>query len=592
MKNPIRLQSGEMLDTLKTLRGPLIAVALVSGVINILMLSAPIFMLQVYDRVLPSRSVPTLVSLFALITVLFAFHGYFDAQRSRVLLRLGRRFEESIGPRVFDILLRSHERGSDGFDGAQALRDVDTVRGFISSPGLIAFFDMPWMFLYIVVCFLFHPLIGFTVLAAIIGFLCLTALGEIMLRRRTQEATNSGNARRQFSEMIRRNAGTIQALGLRGAMVDQWHAQNDRALGDQQTSSDIMLNFAALQRSLRMLLQSGLLGIGAWLVINQEATAGVMLASSIIAVRALTPIDILIGNWKSFIAARQSWTRLDGIIEQTPRREARTPLAAPTRSLRVTGLGLAIPATDTTVLHDINFALEAGSAMAVVGPSGSGKSSLARALVGTWRPRYGAIRLDGAKVEDWPEDSLNDHIGFMPQDIELLAGTIAQNIARFQDPIDQTALMEAAKAAFVHELILQLPQAYDTRVGEGGLKLSGGQRQRIGLARALYGNPFLVVLDEPNSNLDSQGEAALARAIASIRLRGGIAIIIAHRSSALTMVDKVLVLNEGRVQAFGARDRIFPQLVARPATVRQAPEAAPSEQAPASRRKTKTAPGE
>jgi PrtD family type I secretion system ABC transporter len=317
-----------------------------------------------------------------------------------------------------------------------------------------------------------------------------------------------------------------------------------------------------------------------------------MLASSIIAVRALTPIDILIGNWKSFIGARQSWTRLDEIIEQTPPRPARTPLAAPKASLRVSGLGLAVPGTDTTVLHDINFALEAGSAMAVVGPSGSGKSSLARALVGTWRPRYGAIRLDGAKVEDWPEDSLNDHIGFMPQDIELLAGTIAQNIARFQDPIDQTALMEAAKAAFVHDLILQLPQAYDTRVGEGGLKLSGGQRQRIGLARALYGNPFLVVLDEPNSNLDSQGEAALARAIAAVRLRGGIAIIIAHRSSALTMVDKVLVLNEGRAQAFGARDKIFPQLVARPATVQQAPETARAATPPAPRRKSKAAAAE
>ena len=564
MKHSGWLHSGELLDALKTARGPLIAVAVVSGVINLLVLAAPIFMLQVYDRVLPSRSVPTLVGLFALAAMLFAFQGYFDAQRNRVLLRVGRRFEDIVGPRVFDILLRSHERGSDGFDGAQSLRDVDTIRGFLGSPGLTAFFDLPWMLIYIVVCFLFHPLIGATVLVAILGFLGLTVLGEIALRRRTREATSSGNERRQFAEMIRRNAGTIQALGLRNAMVDRWLALNDRALDDQESSSDVMLNFAALQRSLRTLLQSGLLGLGAWLVIHQEATAGVMLASSILAVRALTPIDILIGNWKSFVAARQSWMRLGDMLEATPLRPQRTPLAAPRQSLRVSGLGLAVPGTETMVLHGVNFAVEAGSALAVVGPSGSGKSSLARALVGTWRPRYGAIRLDGAKVEDWPEDLFNSHVGFMPQDIELIPGTIAQNIARFQDPIDQTALMEASKAAFVHDLILQLPQAYDTRVGEGGLKLSGGQRQRIGLARALYGNPFLIVLDEPNSNLDSQGEAALARAIAAIRRRGGIAIVIAHRSSALTMVNKVLVLNEGRVQAFGDRDKIFPQLVARP----------------------------
>lgn len=572
-------ESDELLGVVKKFRRPLIGVAGISALINLLMLAAPIFMLQVYDRVLPSRSVPTLISLFLLVVALFVFQGYFDRQRSRIMLHLGRRIEDEIGPRAFDILLRSHERGTDGQDGLQAQRDVDTLREFIASPALVALFDLPWMILYIGICFAMHPLIGATVLVAVIVFVGLTATGEILLRRKTQEATLAHADRRRFSEVMRRNAGIVQALGLQSAMTRRWNEENDRALDRQEIGVEITSNFAALQRALRTTLQSGLLALGAWLVIHQEATAGVMLASTILAARALAPVDMLIAHWKSFIAARQSWMRLSRIFNDTPIRQERTALGAPKQNLRVTGLGLATPATGRAVLHDVSFQVEAGSALAIIGPSGSGKSSLARAVVGIWKARHGAIRLDGARIDDWPQDALSAHIGYMPQDVELFPGTVAQNIARFQTRVDHEALMSAAKAAGVHDLILRLPLAYETPVGEGGEQLSGGQRQRIGLARALYGNPFLVVLDEPNSNLDSHGEAALTAAIREVRQRQGIAIVIAHRSSALASVDKVLVLNEGRKQAFGDRDKLFPQLV----------QAAPAGRAnaPASRAKAK-----
>lgn len=303
MKGWIKLssqwESDELLSVVKRFRRPLIGVIGISAIINLLLLAAPIFMLQIYDRVLPSRSVATLVSLFLLVVALFAFQGYFDRQRSRIMLHLGRRIDEEIGPRTFDILLRSHERGSDGQDGLQAQRDVDTLREFVASPALLALFDLPWMVLYIGICFAMHPLIGATVLVAVVVFVGLTAAGEVLLRRKTQEATAANATRRGFSEVMRRNAGMVQALGLRGAMTDRWNQENDRALDRQEASIDITASFAAVQRTLRTTLQSGLLALGAWLVIHQEATAGVMLASTILAARALAPVDMLIAHWKS-----------------------------------------------------------------------------------------------------------------------------------------------------------------------------------------------------------------------------------------------------------------------------------------------------
>ena len=342
---------------------------------------------------------------------------------------------------------------------------------------------------------------------------------------------------------------------MRRRIGERWSKANDAYLQKQQVAYDIVGELGSCSRVLRMIMQSAVLGVGAYLVINQQATAGVMLAATILAARALAPAELAIANWRSFVTARQSWRRLDDVLAAMPAEADSISLPHPARNLRVTAITLVPPGMAAAALHEVSFTLAAGSALGVIGPSGSGKSSLARALVGVWRPVRGAIRLDGATLDQWSPDALGGFIGYLPQEVELFDGTVAENIARFDPDADPGKLIAAAGAAGVHDVILRLPQGYKTQVGEGGATLSGGQRQRIALARALYGDPFLVVLDEPNSNLDAPGEEALTRAIRAVRARGGIAVVVAHRPSAVAAVDQVLVLNEGRVQAFGARDQ-------------------------------------
>jgi len=551
--------SGELRAALADNRGAFIGLAIASGVQNLLMLVGPLFMLQVYDRVLPSRSVPTLIGLGLLALMLFCLFGIMESLRARILIRIARAWHEQVGERIFDTVLQSALRSGNIANGIQPLRDLETLRSFMSGAALTALFDLPWMPLYVGICFLFHPWIGVAVLVGALLLCLLTLLTETLTREPTTRLVALAGSRQSVAETALRNAVVVHALGLRARMADRWANEGHAVLDAQQHLSDVTSGFGSLSRTFRMALQSGVLAVGAYLVIQQEATAGVMLAATILSVRALAPVELAIANWRGFQAARQSWQRLSDLFAAHPPASERTPLLPPRSLLRVTSLSLMPPGGQSAVLHDVSFTLEAGSVLGVVGPSGSGKSSLARALVGAWTPARGAIRLDGASLGHWDSDALGRHVGYLPQDVALFPGTVAQNIARFDPDPDLEKMRKAADEAGVHDLIVRMPQGYETQVGDAGALLSGGQRQRIGLARALYGEPFLVVLDEPNANLDGDGEAALARAIARIRARKGIVVLIAHRATVLQRTDFMLILNEGHVQGFGPTATLLPQ---------------------------------
>jgi ATP-binding cassette, subfamily C, bacterial PrsD len=580
----------EMRTAIRASRGAFIAVAAASCLVNVLMLVGPIFMLQVYDRVLPSRSVSTLVGLLLIALVLLIVQAVVDAVRSRLLARMGEAFDESIRGPVFDSMHHT-AMGDRNADGMQVVRDLNTMRGFISGSGLIAVCDLPWTPLYILVCTLFHPWMGLAVLAgaAVLGLI--TWASELFTRAPTHSLVGLASERRMTAETSVHYAEVVHALGMKQRMADNWSKRSDAYLEAQRVTSDLTGGFGSASRFLRMVLQSGVLALGAYLVINQQATAGVMLAATILSIRALAPIELTIANWRGFIAARASLKRVCDALAALPPKLPVTDLPKPTRQLRVASLSLTAPRSDAVVLHDVSFALQAGSAVAVIGPSGSGKSTLGRALVGVAQAARGVIRIDGAAIAQWDALALGASIGFLPQDVALFRGTVAQNISRFSTQPDAAGVIAAAIQAGVHELILRLPKGYETEVGDGGMMLSGGQRQRIALARALYGEPFLVVLDEPNSNLDSAGERALATAISTVRARGGVVVVIAHRPALLGVVDHLLVLNEGRMQAFGRTEAVLPLLTPKPVAVPSAPPTVPAAEPPkrAARKRTVTA---
>ncbi len=549
----------ELAKCLASYRGAFLAVAGFSGLINILMLSGSLFMLQVYDRVLPSRSVPTLVALIILVTVLYAFQGVLDGVRGRILTRIGAGLDERLGGRVYGIVARLPlSKGSSG-EGMQPLRDLDQVGGFLAGGGPATLFDLPWMPLYIAICFAFHPWLGFAALAGAILLLAITLLTERMVRGPALQMTGSAGRRNGLAQASMRNAEVLGAMGMGSNLAARWGKANGDHRQAQARASDLSGGFGALSRILRMMLQSAVLAIGAWLVIHQEATPGVMIASSILTARALAPVELAIAHWKNFLGARQSWRRLNELFADLPVAEDGLQLPPPESELSVENVSVTPPGDRRLVVQDVAFSLHAGSALGVIGPSASGKSSLARALVGVWSPARGKIRLDGAAIEQWPGESLGRHVGYLPQDVELFAGTVAQNIGRFDLTPKPAAIIAAAKSAGMHEAILRLPRGYQTDIGDGGASLSAGQRQRIGLARALYGEPFLVVLDEPNSNLDSAGDDALNQAVLDVKRRGGVVVIVAHRPSALAAVDFLLVLESGHQQAFGTKEKVARQ---------------------------------
>ncbi|HCL65152.1 MAG TPA: type I secretion system permease/ATPase [Rhizobium sp.] len=551
----------EIAAALGACRGAFIGIGVFSGFINVLALSGSLFMMEVYDRVIPSGSLPTLTGLFALVAILYLFQGALDLMRTRLLTRIGASLDQSLGSRVFDAVIGLQLRAPRVGETSQPLRDLDMIRGFLSSSGPSAFFDLPWLPFYLGICFLFHKLLGLAVLGGAIFLIFLTLLTELMSRLPTQETARYSVARSRMMEMSRRNAEALVAMGMAGRVKQRWQEVSRRHIDAQQSTSDTSGGFGGFGRVFRMLLQSGVLAIGAYLVIGQEATSGVIIAGSILSARALAPIDLAISNWKSFSAARQAKQRLDKLLVLLPERDDPMPLPAPQFAVAVQGLAAAPPEAQRIVVQDINFVLKPGNGLGIIGPSASGKSSLARLLVGVWSPQRGTIKIDGAPLSQWSSEALGAHIGYLPQDVELLEGTVAENISRFDTAATPEKIVAAAKAAFIHELVLGLPQGYDTPIGEQGESLSSGQKQRIALARALFGDPFLVVLDEPNSNLDAEGEEALTQAMLGVRERGGIVVVIAHRPSALGAVDLVLAMAGGRQQAFGPKDEVLAKVL-------------------------------
>jgi len=565
VKGPIHPQRSELAAALASCRGAFVATGLISGMSNVLMLTGAMFMLEVYDRVLPSRSVPTLIGIAILAGGLYMVQGLIDLIRGRLLVRIGSALDEAVSGRVFDTILRLPMKAARASDGLQPLRDLDSVRSFLSGLGPIALFDLPWLPLYIGICYVLHPWLGYTALGGAIILAALTLLTEVLTRRPTKAAASFAAARSELAQAGHRNAEAIVAMGMAGRMVHRWAEANRQYMAGQLGASDVVGGLGAVSKVLRMVLQSAVLGVGAFLVIRQEATAGIIIAGSILAARALAPVDLAIAHWKAFAACRQSWGRLNKLLALLPPEQAPMLLPAPREKLTVESASGAPPGSSKLILQDVSFKLERGSGLGVIGPTGSGKSSLARLLVGVWHPVRGKVRLDGCTFDQWSSEVLGTHIGYLPQDVELLGGTVAQNIARFEPDADPQAIVAAAKAAGVHDLIIELGEGYETHVGERGETLSAGQAQRIALARALYRDPFLIVLDEPNSNLDAAGDEALTRAILGIRARGGIVVVIAHRPSAIAGVDLVLVLKQGRVQAFGPKDEILSKVLQRDA---------------------------
>lgn len=551
-----RAPRSDLAAVLRSLRATFFGVGVMSLMINLLYLTGSFFMLEIYDRVLPSRSVPTLIGMCVLAGGLYVSQGLLDLIRSRVLVRVGGSIDETLGDRIYQSLVRSPFMNGTRDVGLQPLRDLDTVRGFLSGIGPSALFDLPWLPLYLAICFAFHPMIGYTALGGAIVLVIITALTERITSSRAKDVTRLAAQRSELAAASRRNAEAIAAMGMVGNLTARWNIVNREFLARSRRISDTATGLGAIAKVARMMLQSAVLAVGAWLVINQQATAGIIIAGSILSARALAPVDSAIANWKNFVAARQGWRRLTALLARMPDREP-TRLDDPTRRLTVEALTVAPPGSTQAVVSEMSFELEAGQGLGVIGPSGSGKSSLARALVGVWAAARGAVRLDGATYDQWSDEVIGRRIGYLPQDVELFAGTIAQNIARFDPDASDGDIIAAATQAGIHDMIVAMREGYDTEIGEQGCILSAGQAQRVALARALFGNPFLVVLDEPNSNLDHDGDEALARAISGVRARGGIVVVVAHRPVGLAAVDTVLVMNAGRKQAFGPKEAVL-----------------------------------
>ena len=555
-----RGRSVELAEVARLCSGALISVACFSALVNVLMLTGAIFMMEVYDRVLPSRSVPTLIALCVLAFMLFNAQIILDIIRNRLLVRVGRAFTALIASRAFETSVRLPLIGAGRHEPQEPLREVDTIRTFLSSPGPVVLFDMPWMPLYLVVIYLLHPALGATAAFGAVVLIILALLNEFASRRPTRLATLAARKRFGLTDSTRRNAEAIITMGMLDRLAKRWQETNDSYLSRLDETSDVAGALGSIAKGIRMMLQSAVLAVGAFLVIGDQASAGVIIASAILVNRALAPVDLAISHWKGFIAARQSWRRLEDLLVRVPAEGTFTELPEPRHGVRVERISVLAPDKRRLVVKDVSFALESGQAMGLVGPSGSGKSSLVRMLVGAWRPLRGKVTLDGAALNQRTSADLGRHIGYLPQTVELLPGTIAENIARFSPDATDKAIIAAARAAGVHDMIVSFADGYETDVGDHGEVLSVGQRQRIALARALFGDPFLVVLDEPNSNLDADGDAALLKAIMNVRERGGIVVVVAHRPTALASVDRLLAMKNGQVIAFGDRDDVIAKL--------------------------------
>lgn len=545
-------------QALREVRGAFLGVGVLSGVSNLLMLTGPLFMILIYDRVLTSGSVPTLVALGVLVMGLYACLGLIEILRSRVLARIGERIDERLGSASFRLALELPLAAPLGTP-ARPVGDLDLIRGFFAGPGPVALCDLPWLPVYLALVFAFHPWLGWLAVAGSLLLMASTLASEWAMRAPVRESAGLAIRRQDRLEAGRRNAEVLRAMGMAPAYAAGWSRINDEHARLRLRLADIAGLHGGLTRALRLALQSAVLGLGAYLVIRQQLSPGVMIAASIVTARALAPVEQAIANWRGFIAARQARARLETQLARPPDAE-KLALPAPVASLAVEHIAVAPPGVAQPVVREASFRLEAGQGLGIAGPSGSGKSSLARALVGSWPCLRGTIRLDGAELKQWRPEAIGRHIGYLPQDVELFDGTVAENIARFEPGAPAEEVLAAARTAHCHEMILHFPEGYDTRIGLDGMALSAGQRQRVGLARALYRKPFLIVLDEPNANLDRDGEAALAAAIRAAREGGAIVIAIAHRTQLLGTLDQLLILKEGRVADLGPRDEVLARL--------------------------------
>lgn len=536
----------------RRLRAFVLLAALASLFLNVALLMPSIYMMQVFDRVFSSRSVETLVMLGA-ITLVFLALGYFlDTARVRTLAWAGRSLDRQLASSAVRASLEQAAANPGRVD-TDALRDIAQLRAFLSGPGVLALFDAPWLPAYLLLISLMHPMLGLT---AAIGALVLIALGVIthrLTREHTEGATARSRASARLAENFARNSEAVIGMGMTRAVVDRWSKQHEHLLHAQEKQVLTSSRLSALARSLRQVLQVTMLAVGAWLVIDMQASAGIMIAATILLSRALQPAEYLISGWRTLTEARASWRKL-GERPTTKAADTAVALPAPMGRIDIDKLAYAFSAGKPSVIRNLSVSIEPGESLAIVGPSASGKTTLIRLVLGLWRPQSGAVRLDGADIARWNRDALGRHIGYLPQDAELFAGTVGENIARLADlSSDNTSerIVRAARLAHAHEVILQLPEGYETQIGEGGAALSGGQRQRIALARALFGDPRIVVLDEPDANLDAAGEAALLSAISELKARGSTVIVVSHNPGLMTAVDRILVLRNGALDMHG-----------------------------------------
>ncbi|SFD89779.1 ATP-binding cassette, subfamily C [Sulfitobacter brevis] len=536
------------------------AVALFSLFANLLMLTGPMYMLQVYDRVLGSGSEETLIALSMLVVFLFAMMGILEFTRTRIMARVGARFQDDLDRRVFDAMVRKSAVAPD-VKTSGGLADLEAVQRLITSPVLMAGFDLPWSPIFFAAIFLFHPFLGWLALSGAFVLIVIAGANQLLSRGSQAKAGMAGQAATAISDQIRTEAEVVQAMGMRDAAFNRWQRARSEALTQQVAATDVGSTFSSMTKTLRLFLQSAMLGLGAWLVLQNQMTAGAMIAGSVLLGRALAPIELALNQWPLVQRGMSGWSNLAVLLGAVAPEPTRTVLPQPEAKLVAKGLTVVPPGERQAALKSISFEVKPGQAVGVIGPSGAGKSTLARALTGVWPPAGGYIRLDGAALDQYGPETLGRHIGYLPQRIQLFDGTIAENIARLSDTPDDAKVVAAAKMAAAHEMILELPMGYDTPIRASQVRLSGGEMQRIGLARALYDDPVIVVLDEPNSNLDNTGSQAVNFAIRQMKARGRSVLIMAHRPAAIQECDTLLVLEGGIRKAFGPKDEVLAEMV-------------------------------
>ncbi len=542
-----------------SMSGAFFAVALFSLISNIAMLIAPLYMMQIYDRVLASGSKETLIALTGLAIVLLSVNAAIEVARSRLLVRIGARLDEKLSSNLFTSAFKARIGGNER-SSSEPLRDLETVRSFLTGAGIIAVFDAPWTPLYLAVVFMLHPLLGIVASIGAVIIVILAISSEMSVRRPLSEAGRGTRDSTDFIDLLARNAEAVHAMGMLGSLTNKWSRFHRYGVAWQAIASDRMAVLQSIAKLVRMSLQIAMLGTGAWLVLDHAMSPGAIIAASIVTARALAPVEMLIGQWRALVAARQASRRLHQSLRfMDDASRQRTKLPKPGGLLHVNQVGFRHSPAAAPVFSNVSFELEPGETLGIIGPSGSGKSTLARLLVGLTEASFGAVRLDGAEITSWSRDDLGGFIGYLPQEIQLMSGSVAANISRFGDH-DSEAITTAAQVAGVHEMILGLPEGYETHVGDGGRSLSGGQRQRIALARAVYGDVCLVILDEPNANLDQDGVLALRRTLNWLKHSQRTAIVISHTPAILSTVDRLLVLRNGGVEKFGPRDQVLTEL--------------------------------